>query len=262
MIELIGAFCLALCIIVLTRAKKALTWPAVLTADAMLIFITCMSGWKEALALIVMYLIVFAVDVVLGRKIEHATKEIHGKGGMRSVRQVLANGAAGCVCVFLYKMTGEYAFLIAYYASIFEVMADSIASDVGVLSKQPPRDICSWKVVSRGISGGVSVLGLAASGIACVAGGLIAGILLNCSIKYIVIVILAPYFGMLADSVMGSLMQVKYICRVCGIRTEMPEHCGEKTKVAGGFRKISNSMVNFICTVIAAVAGCLLAVIV
>ena len=261
MTEILAAAGAAVFITAVTRAKNALTWPAALMADAMLIFITCMSGLQEAMALIGMYLAVFVVDMIFGKKMEHATKEIQGKGGIRGIKQVLANGAAGCFCIFLYRITGESAFLIAYYASIFEVMADSIASDVGVLSKRPPRDICTWKVVSRGISGGVSVLGLLASGLVCVAGGLAAGAILHSSLKDIMIIILAPYLGMLTDSVIGSLIQVKYTCCVCGIQTERTEHCGKKTMISGGCKKISNSMVNTICTVVAAIAACLFAIV-
>lgn len=260
MIEIGIAVGLAVFITAVTRVKNALTWSAALMADVMLVFITFMSGLKEAVFLIGMYLSVFVVDMLFGKKSEQVTREIQGKGGTRGVKQVLANGAAGCFCILLYKVTGEPAFLVAYYASIFEVMADSIASDVGVLSKRPPRDICTWKVVSRGISGGVSLLGLLSSGLACVVGGLTVGIVSDFRVVYIVIIVLAPYLGMLADSVIGSLLQVKYVCSVCGINTELEEHCGEKTLVSGGLRKISNSKVNFICTVFAAAAGYLLAV--
>ena len=258
-IDFLVGFVLAIGIAVLTRMKKALTWGAVWTAGGMLIFISCMSGWVESLFLVGMYLSVFVVDAVLGEKMESATKDVHEKGGIRNYKQILANGSAGCVCILLYKMRGEPAFLIAYYASIFEVMADSIASDVGVLSKRPPRDICTWKVVNRGISGGVSVLGLMASGIACVVAGMVTGLTLKLEIREGLLIIIAPYFGMLADSVIGSVLQVKYVCSVCGMPTEKKEHCGMKTAISGGFKKISNSMVNFICTVLAAITGCLLA---
>lgn len=262
MIEILVAVILAVFITVVTRVKKALTWPAVLTADGMLIFITCMSSLREAMALLGMYLAVLAVDVIWGKKSEHATKDVLGKGGTRSIKQVLANGLTGTICIFLYNITGKEALLIAYYASIFEVMADSIASDVGVLSKRPPRDICTGKIVPRGISGGVSVLGLLSSGLVCIIGGLIAGIMSRIPVVYIFIIILTPYFGMLADSVIGSLVQVKYRCSVCGIRTELREHCGKKTVIAGGISRISNGMVNFICTVLSATAGFVFAVLV
>lgn len=250
---------LAIGIAVLTRIKKALTWGAVWMAGGMLIFISCMSGWVESLFLVGMYLSVFVVDAVLGEKMESATKDVHEKGGIRNYKQILANGSVGCICILLYKMRGQSAFLMAYYASIFEVMADSIASDVGVLSKHPPRDICTWKVVKRGISGGVSVLGLMASAIACVVAGMVTGLILKFGMREFILIIIAPYFGMLADSVIGSRLQVKYVCTVCGMPTEKNKHCGMQTVISGGFKKISNSMVNFICTVLAAVTTCLLA---
>lgn len=250
---------LAAAMTALARGKNALTWPAALTASGMLLWITCLSGLREAVALIGMYGLVLAVDLVFGKKMERATQDIQAKGGTRGLKQILANGTAGCVCVFLFWLTGRLAFQTAYYAAIFEVMADSIASDVGVLSKRLPRDICTWRTVPRGISGGVSVLGLSASGAACAAAGLMAWAALNAGVETLLILILAPYLGMLADSVIGSRFQVKYTCAVCGLQTEMEEHCGVKTVISGGVGRISNNLVNFICTVIAAAAGCLLA---
>lgn len=256
MIEnLVVAGMFAVGITVITRRKNALTWPAVLLADGMLIYISMMSRYIEAIFLIGMYAVVFLTDIIFGKKIESATKEIHEKGGTRGVKQILANGSAACVCILCYRIFNNPAFLIAYYASVFEVMADSVASDVGVLSKRPPRDICTWKTVPRGISGGVSVLGLCASGTACLVMGLAAGIVLRCNGVQILNLILAPYLGMLADSVIGSLVQVKYQCPVCKIRTEKEKHCGTNTVVCGGIGRVSNSIVNFVCTVFAAVIG-------
>ncbi len=259
-IEIWIAVIVAVFIVAVTRIKNALTWPAAVTASIMLVFITWESGLLEGMSLVGMYLVVFIVDMIFGKKMDRATKDIQGKGGIRGIKQVFANGAAGCICIFLYGVTGLLAFRIAYYAAIFEVMADSIASDVGVLSKGQPIDICTWKKVSTGISGGVSVLGLSASAAACIVAGAVTGVLLDEGIKYIGIITLAPYLGMLADSVIGSLMQVKYTCSVCGIQTEMKEHCGRPTEVSGGCKKISNSMVNTICTVISAAVGFLFSV--
>jgi uncharacterized membrane protein len=44
-----------------------------------------------------------------------------------------------------------------------EALADSVASDVGVLSKKDPISLCRFRPVPRGLSGGVSLLGTAAS---------------------------------------------------------------------------------------------------
>ena len=46
------------------------------------------------------------------------------------------------------------------------------------------------------------------------------------------------------DSVLGSLVQVKYRCAVCGMVTERETHCGEKTLCVRGARWVSNDAVN------------------
>lgn len=258
MIEMLAAAGLAALVTVVTRVKKALTWPAVCAAGVLLLLITYLSSLKEAAALLGMYLAVFAVDTVFGKKTKGITEAVLGSNTGRGIRQVMANGLTGMACIWIYHATGQECFLLAYYAAIFEVMADSIASDIGVLSKKAPRDICTWKEVPKGISGGVSILGLSASGAVCIAGGLSCGMLLGASGKIVFITALAPYLGMLADSVIGSLCQVQYRCRVCGIRTELKEHCGQETEVVKGFSKISNHIVNFLCTVLAACIACLL----
>lgn len=255
MIEILTAVLLAALITLITRIKGSLTWPAACTAAVMLILITCMGGLKAALALPGMYAVVFIADMFFDKQREQAVKGIQEKGGIRGIRQVLANGASGCVCIFLYQITGNPAFLIAYHAAVFEVMTDSIASDLGVLSKRPPRDICTWKKVSPGISGGVSVLGLTVSAFGCTAAGLIAGAISGFCARQVLIVIAAAYLGMLADSVIGSVFQVRYVCCVCGIRTELSKHCGKQTVRAGGLIGLNNSMVNFLCTVFSAVIG-------
>lgn len=244
-------------ITVLTRAKKALTLPAALTADAMLLLLTGLGSLREALALVGMYLIVFAADMLFGKQAEAMTKEIYGKTKARSFAQVMANGSAGCCCILLLYLTGKEAFLIGYYASIFEVMADSIASDVGVLSRKAPRDIVTLQPVSRGISGGVSPLGLGTSGLVCLSAALAVGLAAGLRPMQTAIVAAVPWLGMLTDSVMGSRLQLHYRCPVCGMETEQLRHCGQETVATRGLRWMTNSRVNLLCTLEAAVLGVL-----
>ena len=250
-VDLIAGAGLAAVLTLVTRAKKALTWPAVLTADAMILLISWLSSVREAAFLIAMYVVVFAVDLVF----HSGSGSIKKKGGTRRFSQIMANGTAGCVCILLYALLEAPAFLIGYYCSIYEVLSDSIASDVGVLSKREPRDICTGKVLPRGISGGISLLGSVSSGAACLGMGLVTGLVLELSAPQTATIIAVPYCGMLVDSIIGSLIQVKYRCSVCGALTEKQIHCGAPAVICGGRRSINNSTVNFICTVLSAVLG-------
>ena len=250
-----------ICIVItaLTRAKRALTWSAALTADAMFFFLTGFGSLREALALVGMYLSVFVADLLFGKRAEAMTREIYGKTKARSFAQVMANGSAGCGCILLFHLTGKDAFLIGYYASIYEVMADSIASDVGVLSKKPPRDILTLQPVARGISGGVSPLGLGISGLVCMSAALVTGLILGLSPLETAIVAAVPWLGMLTDSVIGSCLQLHFRCPVCGLETEQQKHCGQETVVTRGWRWMTNSRVNLLCTLEAAALGVILA---
>ena len=48
------------------------------------------------------------------------------------------------------------------------------------------------------------------------------------------------------DSALGSAVQAKYRCPVCGALTEKKVHCGEKGSLEKGLRIVDNDMVNFL----------------
>ena len=54
----------------------------------------------------------------------------------------------------------------------------------------------------------------------------------------------------IADSALGSLVQVKYRCRVCGAVTEKKRHCDAETEYHSGVKWINNNAVNLISSVI------------
>jgi uncharacterized membrane protein len=57
------------------------------------------------------------------------------------------------------------------------------------------------------------------------------------------------FLGMLFDSLLGSLLQAKYVCSVCGEAIEKPVHCDSPAKLVSGCRFVNNSTVNFLSTV-------------
>ncbi len=228
--------------------KKALTAAALAAADVMLMGICILATWREAAFLFGMYITVFLVDLILKEKIRASVQGTQGKGGPRGLRQILANGSMACAMIVLFFFTGRRGFLLGYYASIFEVLADSLASDVGVTSKAAPRDICTGRRTASGMSGGVTLLGSGISGIACICAGVLVYFCVGLSVPELLAVAILPYGGMILDSVLGSLVQVKYQCVECGQYTERRIHCGKKTVHARGITWMSNSLVNFLCT--------------
>lgn len=177
--------------------------------------------------------------------------EKFSKGSRRDHGQVLANGglAAGLVLVYWYFPNLEEVW-IAFAGAMAAVNGDTWATELGVLSKSPPRLITSGKVVSRGNSGGVTPGGylatLAGASLIAFAAGLFAqpdGLIIP-------LVIIAGLVGATIDSLLGATVQGIYYCPECNKETEHhPEHrCGTTTVQIRGWNWMSNDLVNFICS--------------
>ena len=238
--------------------KKALTISASLLAGIIIIVIGICGNYKDVLFLTISYLILVAIDMVANKLSEQVVNDIHKKHGARTVIQVLANGGAATAAIIAYKLFDNIFFLFVYEFCVIEACADSIASDIGVLSKHEPISIVTFKKVPTGMSGGVSFLGLISSLIGCIFMAVLASFSSGITIKNIVLLTFIPYFGVIIDSILGACIQVKYKCSICGKLTERVEHCSKATTYIGGIKFIDNSAVNFITNIITGIIGYIL----
>lgn len=204
----------------------------------------------------------------LGRRRKEALKRMHEKGSRRDAWQVIANAGVGSAAALAYLWRPESAFLGAYAASFAAANADTWASEIGVLSRAKARSLITLRPVRTGASGGVSLLGLAASVagggfIACVT---LSGLLLlpttipwGLSDLLILGVILSGsgLLGSLIDSLLGAGLQALYRDEA-GVPTERSGDGERKYPLIKGVRWITNDMVNFLSILIASVVALLL----
>lgn len=193
-----------------------------------------------------------------GRK--NKLNEKFSKGHRRDAAQVLANGGIAGLCVLLHLV---YPFSpwpwLAFAAALAAANADTWATELGVLSKSPPRMINTWKTAERGDSGGISLAGsLAALGGSFLIAAL--AVLIRPDLPYdfgwdywaavALLITLAGFGGSLVDSLLGATVQVIYTCPACGKETERhPTHaCGTQTVYKRGWRWMNNDAVNAFCT--------------
>ena len=90
-------------------------------------------------------------------------EKLQSKSGSRDSSQVLTNILPAVIYGAIYYFTGKEIFLVAYASFFAASNADTWASEIGVLSGKLPVSIITLKELPRGISGGVSRLGIIAS---------------------------------------------------------------------------------------------------
>jgi len=128
--------------------------------------------------------------------------------------------------------------------SIAIATADTWSSEIGQYLKWPTYDLVKWRKVPAGLSGGVSLPGTLAG-----LGGAVFIALSCCWLlhsfgwsKYLMVAV-AGFFGMLLDSVLGSLLQATYRDPATGALSDVQRDGGE---LVSGFSWMTNDLVNFL----------------
>jgi len=238
-------------IIAFAYSKKALTIGGIIVAIFLDILISMPLG-NFGFATLLAF---FVGGIVLGeiKKERHKTEQnIEKRGECRDAVQVFANGFVAAVCAVLYFIFDNHVFVIAFVASLAEALADTTASSIGSFVKNT-FDPFRMKKCQQGISGGMSIIGTIASLIASTFIAIIALIFGKISFTDSLIITAAGFLGGVFDSLLGSLLQIKYKCTVCDSIVEREEHCGAQTVKYSGIRFIDNDVVNFLSTLFAAI---------
>lgn len=232
-----------------------------LTADGAWAGLACGSivtaaGWDLAAGMLAFFLSGSTLSR-LTRDGDDVLAGLWEKGSRRDAVQVLANGGVATILALIgirYPSSGVAA---AYFGSLAASSADTWATEIGALSKTPPRRIIDGRHVSPGMSGGVTPLGLLGS---LAGAALLAGIAatspsagtLQRTTRFRIVVV-AGLAGSLVDSLLGATVQACYYCPVCQSPTEQRVHrCGTRTRRDRGFTWFSNDVVNFVATAVGA----------
>ena len=193
----------------------------------------------------------------IGKQAKSAASKKAVKGATRDAWQVLANGGAACLIVIGFYFTKDHVptyltrnLLCLYLAALATVNADTWATEIGGLSKTPPRLLKNWKPVEPGASGAISGLGLLAS--------LCGSVIIPLSVYFawklypdeVFVVVWAGFLGAFADSILGASVQALYRDAKTQTLTERTEIDGKKTDRVSGFPWINNDVVNFAASLI------------
>jgi len=210
-----------------------------------------------------------------GASIKQKLEDDYAAEGQRGAGQVLACSAIAVASAIMRRVLvgtdgplllrpDELAclgnrFTLAFVAFFACCAGDTYASELGILSKLPPRMVTKpWKVAQPGTNGGVSVLGTFVSA----AGGVLMGLchtafLLPPSLREVVALmyvgIVAGVGGSLLDSLLGATVQASYYDEERKRVVRRPT--ATTTTHVSGLPILSNEIVNFVSTALVAIAA-------
>jgi uncharacterized protein (TIGR00297 family) len=254
--QLLAGFVLAVIIAFVAYRAHSLSRSGAFAAVIVGMVIFGIGGWQWAVLLLAFFISSSALTRAF-KKRKNYLSEKFSKGGQRDAGQVFGNGAMATLFAGLHYFFPASPWVwLAFAASLASVNADTWATELGVLNPHPPRMITNFgRVVEKGTSGGISLVGtlasLAGSGVI----GLLAALVYPSpdSLSIGLLVTLAGFLGSLFDSLLGATIQAIYHCPTCNKETERhPLHtCGTETTLKRGWPWLDNDIVNLGCSVFA-----------
>jgi uncharacterized protein (TIGR00297 family) len=201
----------------------------------------------------------------------HATGRF-AKGSRRDLGQALANGGLGAILAVAFARHPDPLLFAAFLGVMATVNADTWATELGILSRVPPRLITTGQAVPPGTSGGITRLGLWASLAGALLIGSVAAVLVQLqsllagsgwslqAATYPLLAMVGGLTGSLFDSLLGAAVQGIYYCTRCDQETERPQHhCGQVTRLVRGWAWLNNDVVNFSASMLGGLAAAALA---
>ena len=242
----------ALAVFLIVCFSRAIDYPGSLLAMVIVFCFRFFGGISGIVFLLGTYFTIFGIN-----KIAKAGK---GKADRpkaeRGWRQILINGGLGTLFMILYGTTKQDWCRALSLVSVAGCFIDSISSDIGSLSPRLPYDFLRGAHVPAGLSGGVTALGTLSALAFSLLIGLYAHLCVPFSLVVSALIAGFSFLQTILDTVMGSLLQVKYQCGGCGALTERKEHCRAETVYFSGVRWIDNNVVNlFSSMLVTAAAG-------
>ncbi len=215
-------------------------------------------GWP-GLVIIMVFFIVSAFSTRLRYDYKRRLGFGQEKGGARGWRNTFANGGVAAAAILAGLLSDDIIFSAAFLGAMATSMADTLATEIGLLSRSRPRLITNLrKKVGAGTSGGVSLLGE----LMVVAGSLLIGItavllgFLDGSFAGVILItLLSGFAGSHIDSFLGATVQGMNRCVVCGVITEGGTHHNVPTVRIKRVKFIGNNVVNFLSTIIGALVA-------
>lgn len=189
-------------------------------------------GWRTALIPLIAMLVLTLTVTRIGRARKEQLNAAESRRG-RSASQVAANlGVASLAAIPLFSPSSRtsLAMLVAIAAALAEAAADTLSSELGQVFGGQPRLLTTLKPVPIGTDGGITLAGTAMGCIGAAIVAAISGLTFSFDLKTSATTFSCAVLGLFADSLLGAVFERR------------------------GW--LNNDAVNFLSTLIAALAAC------
>lgn len=252
--QLLPGFLLAVLIAFTAYCAHSLSKSGALAAVVTGTIIFSVGGLPWAILLVTFFITSSGLSRAF-KKHKFGLDEKYSKGHERDAGQVFGNGGIPALFALLHGFFPEALWpWLGFAAALAAVNADTWATELGVLNPNPPRMINNLrKVVEKGTSGGISVIGslaaLAGSAIIATLAVLLPSEHWSLTLGHWLLITLSGLAGSLFDSLLGATVQAIYYCPRDRKETERhPLHlCGTETVHLRGWKWLTNDWVNFGC---------------
>lgn len=239
-------------------------WTVILIYIGVLLVIASVALWKKwltkggvfgalMLGFMVLYLggfsaftlfLFFFVSCSILSKIKRSHNSREKKGSERDLMQVIANGFPAVTALLLSRTASfRTTAVIGFSASVAEAVADTFSSTFGIMSRDDPVSIITFTRVPKGISGGVTVLGLLAGAGGAVITALLHFLVIAPDWHQALIISGAGFAASVIDSVLGATLQ-EHFRTADGTLTEKEYDGDVKNVRVRGLPGFDNDMVN------------------
>jgi uncharacterized protein (TIGR00297 family) len=162
------------------------------------------------LLLMTVFPVVGVVTTRIGYRRKAERRVAESAGGERGVANVLGNGLApalAALALLFQPFVPETAAALAFATALAAVTADTVASEIGVLSGRARRILPPFGPLPVGANGGVSLLGQGAAFLGAVLIAVAAFLLLDLPLGLAWVPAVGGFLGCQLDSVLGATLE-------------------------------------------------------
>ena len=194
MLEVLTILLVLLIFSLISFQKKLLNLKGIIFAD-LVGLITYYSGGIIAFFTIVFFYLIAEFATKLSRN----DKKKHEQ---RTTSNILGNAGAAIIALLL----GQF---VPFFGAIAAALADTVSSEIGMLSTKKPRLITNFSKVESGTDGGITFLGIITGAIASILIAIVYFLFIENSLKIAGVIAFAGFCGTLIDSLLGAIFERK-----------------------------------------------------